>query len=253
MRKLRLPLVALFAAAIAFTSCEDNGDGHKDPGGDKYTVVDIDFQDITLPTAGYELKADNAYNAGGFAFSYSYEYIAEWDWISWSGFVVSNNKDKTTAGATNQFSVYGNGGADGSTQFALVYVSGEGVTEMTYGNSALAEIDYIYVNNSTYAALSIKNGDTMATPFGEDDYFKLTVTGYNTTGTKTGSVDFYLADYRDGKTFICEAWTKIDLQPLGSVNKVRFELETTKKNTDGPLTPSYFCLDNIGVRRYTVD
>lgn len=249
MRKLRLPLVAVMMAAAAFVSCDKNETPGPDDG---YVVKYVDFEEVDLPAAGYELKDDNAYKAGKFEFSYTYS-EDPWEYegesgvtINWSGFIVSDNTDKETAGYLNQFSVYGDGGAGGSSQFAVVYLP----AEIKIPNE---ELECVYVTNSTYAYLAIKNGDTFGTPaFGEDDYFKLTVIGYDSDGEKKGSVDFYLADYRDGKDFICSEWTRIDLQELGVVSKIKFELETTVKNSYGPLTPSYFCLDNIGYKRFAM-
>ena len=59
----------------------------------------------------------------------------------------------------------------------------------------------LMVTNTTYAALSMRDGDSFAKKFGgpsgnDPDYFRLTITGKDSGGSTIGSVEFYLADYR---------------------------------------------------------
>ena len=47
----------------------------------------------------------------------------------------------------------------------------------------------------------MRDGDAFSKKFGgasgdDPDWFKLTITGNDSTGASVGSVDFYLADYR---------------------------------------------------------
>ena len=88
-----------------------------------------------------------------------------------------------------------------------------------------------------------------ATAFKEGDYFKLTFTGYM-AGVKIGQQEFYLADYRNGKSLIVKEWTYVELGlDLGIVDEIRCELTSTDM-TDGSInTPSYFCLDNFGAKK----
>ena len=101
------------------------------------------------------------------------------------------------------------------------------------------------LTNNTYAALAIKNGYGLATKFSTGSYYKVTITGISTGGTSTGSVDFYLADFRNGKSFICKDWTKVDLSSLGTVTKLIFTFTSTDTGTYGINTPAYVCVDNI--------
>ena len=66
------------------------------------------------------------------------------------------------------------------------------VTNSADGDS----INGFYITNNAYALTSMLNGDGMAKPFKKGDYFKVTIKGYNGTSQATGSVDFYLGDYR---------------------------------------------------------
>ena len=112
------------------------------------------------------------------------------------------------------------------------------------------------VTNNTYAVDAILNGDGMSVeeagqglPFHAGDYFKLLVIGYN-NDVAVDTVEFYLADFRadqEGeKWYYAENWQWLDLTSLGEVDALGFKVETTKHNTSGGTTPSYFCFDNLG-------
>lgn len=245
MRKLKLQLILMLAAAAAFASC--GKDNTPKPDGTETESVIVTFEGAELPSAGYLLGSD--YTEANVVFSQSY---TEFDGgFYWNGFAVSNNHDKAVAGLENQFSVYGGGGADGSAKFAVGSVFGD--CEFAFAGGGEYEVEYVYVNNSTYAFLAVRDGDDggfgAVRKFVDGDWFLLTATGYDAAGTKTGDVDFYLADYRDSKTFVCEEWTKIELNGLGKVNKVSFALSSSDNSEwDGVSymnTPAYFCLDNV--------
>jgi hypothetical protein len=52
-----------------------------------------------------------------------------------------------------------------------------------------------------------------------------------------------LADGMD----IINRWQRVDLSPLGNVNKIVFELTSTDNGEYGMNTPSYFCLDRLTI------
>lgn len=109
------------------------------------------------------------------------------------------------------------------------------------------------VTNTAFNVNAFLNGDYMSVeeagtglPFHQDDYFKLIIKGLN-GDTVTGTVEFYLADYRTaGDWKYAENWQWVDLASLGEVDGLQFELEGTKKNNFGMTTAAYFCMDNIG-------
>jgi hypothetical protein len=232
MKKINYLFSALaFLAIIGFTSC--------DPIEPVQTAT-IDFEDVDLGTAGY-LK-NNSFTSGIITFK---NVFTDWGggFTSWSGYACSSLTDKTTAGYTNDLSVYGNGGESGS-KFAVAYNDSAFFTfngEYTIKDMA--------VNNGTYAYLSIKNGDSYSKQFVAGDWFKVTMVGYDSNGRETGRMDYYLADFRDGKSYICEAWTKVDLSALGSVHKVMFLFNSTDKVVVSGKTylntPAYVCVDDI--------
>lgn len=127
----------------------------------------------------------------------------------------------------------------------------------------MALFEQIHFTKTTLSGMAITNtqkvvdaivkGDNMSEeeagnglPFHQDDYFKLTITGL-LGDSVSGSLDFYLADFRTkGEWQYAENWQWVELSTLGEIDGLQFALETTKKNSYGATTPSYFCIDNIG-------
>lgn len=173
------------------------------------------------------------------------------DYGSWSGFAISTHKDTETPGFENQYSAVTGGGAAESATYAVGFTGSSGSVMQL---SAPAVIPGAYVTNSTYAYLSMKEGDAYAKKFGgetglDKDWFKLTATGLDADGKETGAIDFFLADYRSevaSGDYIVKSWKWIDLSKLGSVSSVRFTHSSTDNGAYGMNTPAYFCLDHVG-------
>lgn len=90
-----------------------------------------------------------------------------------------------------------------------------------------------YINNTRYVAYKV------AQHFEDGDRLTLRATGY-LKGTKTGENSIALADYSVQKDSIVSRWTMFDLSNLGEVDKVDFEVLSTKEEV-----PAYFCMDNF--------
>jgi hypothetical protein len=113
----------------------------------------------------------------------------------------------------------------------------------------------VRVTNTTYAALSMRDGDMFAKKFGgpdgtDPDFFVLTIHGVDANGNATGSVDFFLADYRfqdPSLNYIVSSWTTVDLTPLGNAASLTFELSSSDIGPFGMNTPAYFAIDNLVV------
>ena len=73
--------------------------------------------------------------------------------------------------------------------------------------------------------------------------------GYN-NDEEVATTEFYLADFRaeteGAKWYYAENWQWLDLTVLGEIDALGFKIETTKHNTYGATTPTYFCFDNLG-------
>ncbi len=187
------------------------------------------------------------------------------DAYAWSGFSYSNVNNTTTPGYTNQFAAITGTDVSGSGNYAVSYVPLDWASgtydpvpqTVTFG--AVTGEDYnstisgAYFTNTTYAYLSMQNGDSFAKQFGgvdgtDEDYFKLMISGINAAGEYTGTVDFYLADYRFADSsldYIVDEWTWVDLSDLGNVVGLEFSLESSDVGTYGMNTPAYFAMDNL--------
>ena len=58
-------------------------------------------------------------------------------------------------------------------------------------------------------------------------------------------MEYYLADFRDGKSFVLDNWSKVDVSILGDVDKLQFEFASSDTGDYGVNTPTYVCIDNI--------
>jgi len=172
------------------------------------------------------------------------------DWGSWSGFAYSNMTDTTTAGYGNQYSASVGGGVNASLNYAVGY-TGTGGSDVIFG--VPQTVTGTYVTNTTYVALSLLDGDDFTGKFGggsgdDPDWLKLTISGFGAADEATGSVDFYLADYRfadNSQDYVLDRWTWIDLSGLGTVSRLQFVLSSSDVGNWGMNTPAYFAMDNL--------
>ena len=61
-------------------------------------------------------------------------------------------------------------------------------------------------------------------------------------------MNFYLADFRfadNSQDYIVNDWRYVDFSPLGSVDEIRFSMSSSDNDAFGPLTPTYFAMDNF--------
>lgn len=238
MKKIKfLYFLLAIGTILSFASCSDDDND----GDDREILSVIDFENISMPDTGFINNLE--YQEKGIRFSNTYtesSYGAYWE-----GFSYSEWTDRTTPGLINQYSVYASSGANQSKYFALAYDSYESPTNFQFINDQSYKVKSVMVNNNTYAVLSIKEGNYPSKQFENGDWFKVIFTGYNVAGEAGKTVEFYLADYRDGKTYICNAWTKVDLESLGSVNKVTITFDSSDKGEYGVNTPKYVCIDDL--------
>ena len=165
------------------------------------------------------------------------------------GFSASTTSDTTTPGFTNQYSNITGGGAGGSSAFGIA--SAFSPVELAF--STPQTVLTAEFTNTTYAALSMLNGDQFAKQFGgptgdDEDFFLLTIEGLDGVGGTTGAVDFYLADYRfadNALDYIVDEWTTVSLDVLGQVNGLRFSLTGSDVGGFGLNTPAYFAIDDL--------
>jgi len=205
------------------------------------------FENLTLAPNSYwngsaggaEFSSGNAVFPNSFSGGY------------WSGgWAYSNMKDSTTAGYTNMYSASTAIGYNGSAN----YILGQQGSKIKLNTPASGKVvSGFYVTNGTYAAISMRDGDSFGKKFGgasgnDPDWFKLTIRKW-LGGTMTNdSVEFYLADYRfvnNVQDYIVKTWQWVDLSTLGNVDSLKFILSSSDVGSFGMNTPAFFCMDNF--------
>jgi hypothetical protein len=203
------------------------------------------FDDLGL---GVESTLNGSTLAGGYTSGGAFfenTYFPSYD--GFSEFAASTTTDNTTPGFANQFSNITGSGAGGSAGFGLAFGSGRVVLP------SLQIVLGAEFTNTTYAALSMLDGDPFAKKFGgptgdDPDYFRLLIEGFDGLGGSTGIVELMLADYRFGDTnldFVLQQWVFQDLTSLGLVKELQFSFESSDAGTFGINTPVYFAVDNL--------
>jgi len=210
-------------------------------------AIDATFEDVPLAPESFYNGSDLAggFNSGSFRFKTLFDTM----YGSWEGFACSNVTNNTTPGWSNQYSAITGGGAGGSSNYGVGYVGFFGPSKVNFHPTVL---DGMFITNTTYAYLSMLNGDAFAKKFGGDDgtdedWFLLTVTGKLDSAT-VGTVEFYLADFRfadSADDYIISDWTWVDVSSLGTVDMLTFSLSSTDNGAFGMNTPSYFAVDNV--------
>ena len=164
-----------------------------------------------------------------------------------SGWTYSNQTDTRTPGFGNHYSANTGGGQGGSSNYAIAFL---GMAQADF--AAATVIGGAWFTNTTYATLSMRDGDSFAKKFGGDngndaDFFKLTITGFNGSAS-TGAVDFYLADYRfadNTQDYVVSQWSFVSLSRLGAVTRLDFSLTSSDNGDYGMNTPAYFAMDTL--------
>ncbi len=209
----------------------------------------VTFEDLPLPSESYW---DGSNESGGFLTGQVY-FVNNYDpnYMSWDGFVYANLTDANASGWESQYNAIPGQGQGDSATYAVAYVGWQEPPTL-----ALPEpqtVAGIYVVNNNYAYYDMLYGGLFSKKFGgqngdDEDWFKLTITGLDTLGQVTGTVDFYLADFRftnNEEDYIVNAWTFIDLTIMGEVETLQFTLNSSDTGMFGMNTPGYFCLDTL--------
>ncbi len=169
------------------------------------------------------------------------------------GWSYSNVNDTTTAGFTNQYASSTGTGVGGSGNYVIANADG------AYFNLPTDQrIDSLFLSNTTYANLSMRNGDQFTKKFGgvtgnDPDFLQVTFTGFSglgASGSSTGSVDFLLADFRNNNNaldYIVNDWRSVDLSGLGNARSVGLTFDGSDRGGFGLNTPAYAALDNFSV------
>ena len=209
-----------------------------------------DFENITVPADGHmsvsteEDDDRTEFTSGDFEFATGCMH----DWSYWYWFGYANQTDTKYETLDDQWKNVVGGGYDGSSNYGVAYAAAFNgpcyVNVLNHGDGIV--VPGFYITNSSYAYTAMTEGE-LAKKFELNDWFKLTITGYDANDVETGTKEYYLADLRDAdKAYIINDWRYVDLSGLGKVKKLSFALSSTDNGDYGMNTPAYFCFDNFG-------
>lgn len=228
----------LFVAALAmtFAACQPNYDVE-----DK-TVATFEEAAIS-PAAPQSYLAFNTdttawLTSGNYELSQTVAYGGTYV----TGAVVTNITDTTFKDYKDAYKSIA-GGAKGGKNYVVWYE--DGLSGNAIKLKEAGKVAGMYVCNNVYAYNSITKGDAIAgDPFGDDDWFMLSIGGMLDGKMVNTQVDFYLAK---GKNVVTD-WTYVDLSQLGKVDAIFFSMTGSRTGDWGLNTPAYFCIDNLGAK-----
>lgn len=270
MKKNLFLMAGAFAAMTMLYSCSQdafdefdfqNSNIETEIGTRAVTNGTIDFEDVNLGDNGYVYNL--TYLKNGASFSNYYKKYEEYNYEYWDGFSYSSKGNNTLTDIEHgQFAVYNAGGAittgagHSSDKFAVAYVGSYYGNYPTITFDEPVKVSSFYINNTAYAVSSMKNGDSFAKKFAQNDWFKLIIKGYASEDDDDPAYtkELYLADYTSTDSTqwsMITTWTLYNA--IGSestkVKKLVFDLASSDTGTYGMNTPAYFAIDDLQISK----
>lgn len=186
------------------------------------------------------------------------------DWGIWSGFIASRNSD--TADYSEPFewiehqctAITGGGLSGKRTPYLISYWKTEESSDIDFNNASCSIKygtegktfipQYVYVTNSSYSYYSMLNGSSYSKKFSTGDYLNLLIYGETADGKKTGPIKFSLADYVSDSSTPISTWEYVNLEELGEVKGIYFQMESSDTGKWGINTPTYFAIDGLTIK-----
>jgi len=250
---------------FALTSSDSGAWGMNTPA---YFAMDTlntsgDLENLTLTTESYwngsdlegAYTATDEFSSGIATYNNFYEHKTEWGgYNSWGGFAYSNITDTVADELDGEYNAITGSGHGGSSNYVIGYENSFTGVIPTITLEAARTIKAVRITNTNYVYYAMLNGNFAAKIFGgatgdDPDWFLLTITGKDANEDPTGTVEFYLADYRfadNAEDYIVKDWTLVELSSLGEVKSLEFAL--TSSDSDpvwGMNTPAYFAIDSV--------
>ncbi len=209
-----------------------------------------DFEEYNLSAGEYlnDASPSSAFQSGAIELTNYYDA----DFNFWSGWAISADTNTTTPGFLNQFSAIPGKGALNSTTYSVGYIFDPIVVRLQPQAIGKPMIG-MYITNSTYTYLSMRDGDPFAKKFGgetgeDPDFLFITFKKYYEGVLSTDSINVYLADYRfadSGKDYLLSDWTYVDLTEFGPMDSLSMQMTSSDNGAFGMNTPSYVCMDHV--------
>lgn len=112
-----------------------------------------------------------------------------------------------------------------------------------YAGLGYLKLGECYVNNTNQVVTIAKLGLPGIPPFAEGDYLKVKmVANANLSTTDTKSIEFTLAEFKDGNLNVIDEWTRVDLEPLETVEGLKILVQSNRNDV-----PLMFCMENVTI------
>lgn len=239
MKKCVFLSLCVMAAATAQARVSDNADVTPTEGP-------ATFEEYTLPTEGGKYDPNTAdgttYWQSG---DYKFPATSSWSGMMHDGFYPANYTDTTYTSYTDDYKAITCCAQEGNNYCSFYYGgSYGGATNICF---TARELTGTYVTMALNPYLCI-NGRSWCSAFKDGDYLCLHVEGKK-EGVLTGTTaDFYLADYRDGKSDVVNTWQWFDLSALGTIDELVVSMLDSQNGAGVGL---YCCFDNFGAESPT--
>lgn len=249
---------AIILCLLTIASCDRNDDD------DNSITVYLNQTDIPYDNDGVwsaVLTQGTKIISQDIVFSHS----ANKDWGTWDGFTASRNSDANDYSSvgfwpTHQYTAMPGGGISGlNTPYLVGYwvstetkdiLPSQASCHITYGETgAIFTPQQMYVTNTSYCYYTIKHGSPFSKKFTTGDYFKLLIYGVGQDNSITGPVIVNLADFTNGNSTITKEWEYVNLEALGDVKAIYFQMESSDIGKYGINTPTYFAIDRLTIKK----
>lgn len=187
----------------------------------------------------------NPYNADGTHYwqsgDYTFSCTRSWGGMMNDGFYPANYSDTNYVSYVDDYKALPCAGANGSSAYCSMYYGGSygGPCTITFSERTLTGT-YVVLALNPYICM---HGRSWCDAFTDGDYLLLRLSGKKNGVYTNTHVDFYLADYRDGKQIEITDWTWLDLSSLGAVDEIEV---TMSDSQNGAGIGDYACFDNFG-------
>ncbi len=170
------------------------------------------------------------------------------DFFSWSGWSWSSVQDAATPGFGNQYAAFpGNGANSVNTTAHDGYAVG-------FGDGAYLNIPQgmllqsVDIANTTYAAISMRDGDAFAKKFQAGDYLRVTLKGYDQVGATGNLIASQTISLAEGSQVLAN-WLQVDIQSsLATARSIGLSFDSSDKSGGGFInTPTYVAIDNLSL------
>ena len=229
----------LFVAALAltFAACQ--------PNEPEKALKVANFDEVTIADESVmHLYETGTFESGDFTFQQEVS-VSDWGTYYYGNILTNKTTKEYKGDYQNDMSVAG--GAHSGRNFVVWTGSYTGIDGISLKEAAV--VPGFYVCNTPWVEDAILHGDGMSddegAPFGENDFFTLTISGSLNGVAVNNEVKVELAK---GTSYIKD-WTYVSLKSLGKVDALKFSLSSSKKNAYGMTTPAYFAFDDLGIKQ----